>query len=121
MALDEYILEPSSLPLSNVSISALLQLERATNQWVVTVVITRAAGQPPIQARDVDAQLLDSQGGPLPVLERPSGPLVEAGDSLGMSANALFRFADTAAVPAELIVTYEGQPVRFRIVQAVTG
>ncbi len=116
-----YTVTPSEQLCGSVSISALLRLDRATNQWVVTVVITRTAGQPPIQGRDVDAQFLDSRGRPLSVLERPSGSLVEAGDSLGMSANALFRFADATAMPAELIVTYEGQSGRFRVVQTVTG
>lgn len=118
MASVEYTITPSAQPLGSASLSALLRLDQATNQWIVTVVITRAAGQPQIQGHEVDAQLLDSQGRPFAVLERPSGPLVEAGDSLGMSANALFRFEAPSVTPAELAVTYQGRAVSFRVMPA---
>lgn len=120
MASIEYTVTPSEQPLGNASISALLSLDRAMSQWIVTVMITRAAGQARIQGHEVDAQLLDSQGRPFAALERPSGPLVEAGNSLGMSANAQFRFEAPSVTPAELTVTYQGRAVRFRVMPAAT-
>jgi hypothetical protein len=107
--------EPSSLPLRDVSVSAVLARDRDRGRWDVTVVLSRAPDQERVQGNEVQAQLLDEHGVPFKTLERPSGPLVEAGGSLGMSANAPFCFAATEAAPAGLTVTYRGQTVRFRV------
>jgi hypothetical protein len=98
--------------------SVLSRLERSESgdYWDVTVVFSRAADQPPIPASDVNAQLLDAAGNPLKVVERPQRALVEAGGSLGTSANALFKFEASKAEPAVLAVTYRDQTVRFNVI-----
>jgi len=111
-----FAVEPFSLPLGEMNISAVIQLDRIANRWDVIVVFSRFPDQAPIQGEEVDVQLLDDHGMALKVLERPSGPLVEAGGSLSTSANALFRFQDSGTTLSELLVTYQVQTVRFRVV-----
>jgi hypothetical protein len=103
--------------LDDVSVSAVLNLDRDRVRWDVTVVLSRKPDQEPVQGSEVQAQLLDQHGVPLKALERPSGPLAEAGGSLGMSANAPFRFAATETAPGGLTVTYRDQTVRFRVLE----
>ncbi len=68
-----------------------------------------------MKGEEVDAELLDSSGRPFALAKRPSGLLVEAGDSLGASVNANFVFTDTEKTPKSLLVTHQGQTLRFRI------
>ncbi|MBV9778566.1 MAG: hypothetical protein JOY62_01220 [Acidobacteriaceae bacterium] len=84
----------------------------------VTVVFSRADNLAPLEAHDVEAQLLDARGTPLQLLERPSGNLVEFGGTLGNSVNALFRFQSSGGAPSEALVSYRGESVRFQIVAA---
>jgi len=83
---------------------------------VVTVILTRRPSDVPVLGQEFEVELLGPGGGAFPVVEKPSGPLPEAGGSLGVSANALFRFKSVAgAKPAELIVMYHGERVRFAL------
>src|SRR3954451_13846224 len=103
---------PESLELGDATVSA--DLARAPEQgWLATVLLVRGPGSPRIAASDVDVQLIDAAGTELAVLERPTGELVEAGGSLGTTANATFRFGSSAAVPAELIVRLWDATGRF--------
>ena len=113
--------EPFSLPIGEVTVSAVLSLDQSHNIWDVIVVLARTPGEDFIKGEEVDAQLLDRRNKALKVLERPSEPLVEAGGSLSVSANARFRFQGSKAVPAHLVVTYQDQTVRFRVVQSREG
>lgn len=116
MTQPEFAVEPQSASIDGMSVLAKLERSTSGDQWDATIVFSRAADQPPIPATDVDAQLLDAAGTPLKVLERPERALVEAGGSLGTSANARFRFEASKAEPATLAVTYRGQTVRFSVV-----
>ncbi len=109
--------EPVEVPLQNGVISALVRRD-AAGAWAVTVVISRRPGDPLIGGDEVEAELASAGRQSLPIVARPSGPLVEAGGSLRSSANAVFKFKDVAADPHELTVRWRGEVARFRIVQA---
>ena len=115
-----FSIEPRSFAIAETSVSAVICPDRADNRWDVTVILSRAPDLPPIQGRDVDAQLLDARGSPLHVLERPQGVLAEFGGGLGSSATSLFRFQDSGVLPAELLVSYQDQTARFRVVSTGT-
>ena len=83
--------------------------------WDVVVLVSRAANQPPIDAAEVQADLTDRSGAVLPLVLAPTGPLPEAGGSLGVSANARFQFADRGAPAAALTVRLGGAALRFRL------
>jgi len=110
-----FVVEPFSLSIGENSISVIIQHSPTHNVWEVTAVISRAPDQPQIRGEEIDVQLIDQQGAALSGLGRPSGPLVEAGGSLGTSANARFQFYDSGT-PAELTVTYQAKTVRFQVV-----
>jgi len=113
--LDTFIVQPFSLPVQDVSLSALVQMDQSKNNWDLTVVISRAPDQEPIQGSEVEAQLLTQDGVPLTGIERPLGALVEAGGSLSSSANAVFRFQNLGIMPNQLLVTYKNQTVQFQV------
>lgn len=115
MDLSAFTVEPLSLPLGKITVSTLISLNQSNDIWDVVIVFARVPAQNLIKGDEVNAQLLDSQGTALKMLERPSGSLVEAGGSLSVSANALFRFQGSNSAPAHLVVTYKGQTVCFRI------
>lgn len=112
------ITEPFSHPIGDDNISATIRLEQPADVWAVTVVIQRAPDQRAIDGQAVSAQLFDENGVPLKLVRRASGPLAEAGGSLGTSANAIFQFQGSQSLPLELRVTYQGLTVTFRIVNA---
>jgi hypothetical protein len=112
----ELVSEPFSLPVDESSISAVAH--EADGRCSVTVVVSRAPGLPPIDGSELEARLFDGASNELPVLRRPQGELVEAGGSLGVSANATFEFETRAAAPEVLEVGYAGEVVRFRLVPA---
>ncbi len=116
MTQHEFTLEPKSTSVGGMSVLAKLERDASADRWNATIVFSRAPDLPPMPGNEVDAQLLDAGGASLKVLERPSGALAEAGGSLGNSANAVFRFQGSKVEPAELVVTYRGQTVRFRVV-----
>jgi hypothetical protein len=116
MASNRFAVEPFSLPVDQVTVSAVISLDRSNNRWNVTVVLTRVPSEIPIQGNEVDAELLDDKDVALKLLERPSGALVEAGGSLGTSSNALFRFENSNVIPTQLVITYRNRTVRFRVV-----
>lgn len=111
-----FAVEPFSQSVGGHEVSAVVTLNRLDDHWDVTVVLSKDPDQPPLEGGEVEAQLVDDQERQLTVLRRPSGPLVEAGGSLGASANALFSFGDIGVTPTRLSVTYRGQTVRFRVV-----
>jgi hypothetical protein len=107
---------PPAIDFDDESVAARLSSD-ADDSWIATVLILRRRedGAARVEGDDVSARLIDEQGSELPVVERPSGPLVEAGGSLGVSANARFRFSATEARPAELVVDYAGSRCRFEV------
>jgi hypothetical protein len=107
--------EPFSIAAGPVEVSADIGHDRATDTWNVTVVLTRAAGHLPVDAGDVSIQMLDAEGRPFEVTRRPTGPLPEAGGSLGVSANARFGLRGPGRLPDRLVVTYRGSTPHFRI------
>ena len=116
MRSNTFAVKPFSLPIGMTTVSAVIRLDQSNNCWDVTVVLTRTPGQARIHSSEVDAQLLDNKGIALKLLEHSSGTLVEAGGSLGTSANAQFRFVDSSVVPTHLLVTYHNQEVRFQVI-----
>lgn len=113
-----YTVDPRFQTLRDSTIGAELRRGPSGDTWDVTIVITRAPGQPPIDGAEVRASLIDENGVTLPLRLAPSGPLGEAGGSLGMSANARFQFQDFGARLAVLVATVRGAEVRFRLVPA---
>jgi len=114
MTADSVPVRPPAVDLTDVTVSAVLRAAPGDG-WDVTVVVSRAPGQPQLPATDVTAVLVDSGGQPLPLLDRDQGLLVEAGGGLGVSANAAFRFAPGSNPPARLTVTYRGTPAEFDV------
>ncbi len=115
---ETFVTQPSSIPFGDVSVSAEIGRDRPTDRWEVTVVVARAPGQEAIKGSEIEAQLLTDSGESLPVLDRPSGPLVEAGGSLGMSVNAVFGFLDAGTIPTQLRVSYRRQTADFDVIPA---
>jgi len=113
-----FVTHPSSIPLGDVSVSAEIGRDRPEERWEVTVVISRAPDQELIQGGEIEAHLLTENGTGLPLLDHPTGALVEAGGSLGVSANAVFGFRDSAILPTRLRVTYRGETAVFDVVPA---
>lgn len=107
--------EPSWVDVEDVTIRAFLRAGQRRKEWDLTVVVGRGPDQPLLAASDVAAELIDAQGRPLPLVERDTGLLVEAGSSLGVSANANFRFAAAEADPKEVRITYRGHDLRFQV------
>ena len=112
-----FITEPVSHPLSGATVTAVLHYNPTNNTWSVIIVLGRAPDQELISGEEVDAQLIDREGKALTVIERPNGLLTEAGGSMGVSANARFRFQGSKERPDHLVVTYQSQTVSFSIIQ----
>jgi hypothetical protein len=106
---------PSSVDADNATLSVVVEHAADSQTWYVRVVITRPPDQPRLTAEDVDAKLTAADGHSLPLVRRDRGALVEAGDSLGMSANADFRFASSGHPPSRLTVTCQGTTAEFLI------
>ena len=113
-----FAMEPRALTVAGMSVLPQMSADRSGDLWNVTIVFSRSAGLPAMQGQDVDVQLIDSNGAVMPVVERPSGPLVEFGGSLGNSVNAAFSFRSSHLEPKELVVTYQGEAGRFRVVSS---
>jgi hypothetical protein len=113
----ELTTEPFSQPLDDESsVSAVGSFEPRGDRWHVTVVVVRPPDRPPVRGEELDARLFDDRGAPLTLVRRPTGPLVEAGGSLGMSANAPFEFEASGGRPSRLDVNYRSRTVSFRLV-----
>jgi hypothetical protein len=106
---------PSSVDVAGATLSVVAEYAADSEEWHVRVVITRLPDQPRLTAGDVDAKLTALDGRSLPLVSRDRGALVEAGGSLGMSANADFRFASSGHQPSRLTVTYQGTAAGFLI------
>jgi hypothetical protein len=117
MTSEVWSIHPPSYVIGDETISADLRRDSRTDSWEVTVVIARAPGQDLLPADAVEVQLIDGAGETIELLAGPSAPLVEAGGSLGVSANANFRFGDGSRQPFGLVVTYQNQQVQFQVVQ----
>lgn len=118
IGLEIFVAQPSSIRLGDVSVSAELGRDRPAERWEVTVVISRAPDQELIGGSEIDAQLLSEDDTNLPLLDHPTGALVEAGGSLGVSANAVFGFRDSGTLPTRLRVTYRGETAVFVVAPA---
>jgi hypothetical protein len=116
MANRNLTVEPRSITLGEVSVNAVIRSESSPQRWQVIVVLSRAPNLPAVQGDEVEAQLFDACGTPLRLVERPQGDLVEVGSSLGTSVNAGFRFQDSGTTLARLLVHYQGNTARFRVV-----
>jgi hypothetical protein len=110
-----YTVDPHDRALPDSTITAQVHRNSADELWDVLVLITRAPGQPPINAAEVQVQLIDERGVMLPLRMAPSGSLPEAGGLLGMSANALFKLEDRGMLLAELVVRVRGTQVTFHL------
>ncbi|CAM5737555.1 hypothetical protein MAUB1S_02902 [Mycolicibacterium aubagnense] len=107
-------LHPDTVDIADVSVSALIRhLVDPFAGWEVCVVITKGPEQSRIVADEVTAEMLDLTGHAIPLVFRDAGLLAEAGDSLGVSANAIFRFSESHNQPAQLRVTFRGLTANF--------
>src|SRR6266542_836138 len=111
----DYVVDPRWLSIGEIRITADIHRDQRAQRWRITVVLSRTPNQAPIHAQAVDAQLIDDQGTALNVIERPAGPFVELSEALRISVDAPFQFQDSGYAPAQLLVTYQGQTVQFRI------
>lgn len=114
MAAEVYRLDPPSRSVPDATVSGSLQ-RAADGSWDLSLGIMRAADLPPLDASAVGAVLADAAGRGLTVAQSLAGPLPEGGGSLGMSANARFRFLDHGTAPASLVVRLHGSELRFRL------
>jgi hypothetical protein len=111
-----YITDPRFHDAPGVAISAFLQ-PAGLREIETVVVLSRAAGKPPMIADEVDAELADREGHVFPMISRPHGTLPEGG-GMGVSANARFRFSVDGGIPAELKVRYRGETYLFLVKEA---
>lgn len=81
--------------------------------WAVMVLFLRRPAIP-IDGAAVDVELTDRHGLAMPLVDRPTGELAEAGGSLSTTANAMFQFAGSAR-PREIVVRWAGEAARFCI------
>jgi hypothetical protein len=116
MQTETFAVEPVSLSLGELTISALIEKTSVNNIWEVVVIFSRSPGPQLMEANDVEAKLFDAQDNSFTVVERPSDALIEAGGSLRVSANARFCFQGSGKTPLYLEVAYKKQRVRFRVV-----
>lgn len=107
--------DPPSVALPDGVLSAVVAAAEGGDGWRLTVVIARGPDEPQLDAGEVDAALEDAAGRQLPLVERDHGLLVDAGGSLGTSANAVFRFGAADGPPAALRVRFRGRTADFRL------
>ena len=112
---DAYTVSPQARALTDATVTAQLRRGSGGTTWDLIVLITRLPDQPPLNATEVEAQLVDENAAVLPLLSGPSEPLAEAGGSLGMTANARFQFGDRGARLAVLVVRLQGAELHFRL------
>jgi hypothetical protein len=110
------VVEPWSRDLADASVTAVLEPGPHGDELTVVVAISRANGLPPLAGEDLDVRVVGTDGEPWALVEPPSGPLVEVGGGLGVTANARARFRSGDAPPAELHVSLHGSHEQFRIV-----
>ena len=113
-----FTVEPFSQPLGDdASVHAEVAPGPEEDSWSVLVVVTRPADKDALLGDELDVELVDAAGNVLEPVETATGPLVEAGGSLGMSSNANLRFSAGPEAPAELTVRYAGHAARFGVVE----
>lgn len=108
-----YAVVPRNGALRDATITADVRRDPSQASWDVTVVITRVPDQAPIDGTEVQARLVDENGASPRQRSAASGPLPEAGGSLGMSATAQFQFQDHGARLTELVVRFRGTEIWF--------
>jgi hypothetical protein len=107
---------PRSIGLGEATISVEVTRNDAQAEWRVRVIITRRDDQPRLQGDAVETRLLRADGTLLRQIAGATGLLPQAGGSLGMSANADFRFAaEGNDLPTALDVAFQGQTVHFTL------
>ena len=115
-----FTIQPLSIPLNEVAISAAICKNNSNNVWNVTVVLseppTSQREQELIQGSEIEAQVIGENGTALKLVERPSGLLPKTGGGLGSATSAPFQFQYSEDRPKQLIVTYHGQIAKFDIV-----
>ncbi|MCP2729073.1 hypothetical protein [Limnofasciculus baicalensis] len=119
MLLAALAVQPLSVPVGEVAISAIICVNNSRNSWDITVFITTSPEQEQqelIQGSEIDTQLINESGTRLTLLQRPSGSLAETGGGLGTSTTASFEFQRSEDIPRQLLVTYQGQTAQFNII-----
>ena len=109
-------LDPARASLDDMTVTAQVQSGETTLE--VIVVFSRANGEPPMPASAVDAQVFDTQGGALALLNSPSGMLPEFSGGLGSSVNARYRFSMRSSPPGRLVVRHGGKEVTFQLISS---
>ena len=109
-------LEPPRASMNDMTVTALVK--SVETAWEVVVVFSRPSERPPMEAAEVQVQMLASDREALDILESPKGLLPEFGGGLGTSVNARYRFGKGASPPAHLIVRHGIKEVAFRLVSA---
>jgi len=121
MILAALAIQPMSVPLGEVAVSAAICPNNSRKSWDVTVFLTQSPDQEQeelLQGSEIEAQLITENGTTLRVLERPSGSLAATGGGLGTSTSAPFQFQQSEDIPKQLLVTYQDQTAQFNIVPA---
>lgn len=112
---EDLLTTPASLDVGDETVHAGATSDASEHRWIVNIVVVRRPGQEPVDAGDIDAQLIDTNGEVIRPVERPRGVLTEAGTSLSSSVNARFIFHEPEHSPARLNVTFRGRKAEFRI------
>lgn len=112
--MQELIVAPARVEVADTIISILA--EASPQGWIVTVVFSRATGQPAITSADLSLSVVGEHGADLACIARPEGRLPEVGGSVGTSASARYVFGGNAR-PRSIAVQYHGH--RFDFVVSV--
>jgi len=112
---EDLLTTPASLDIGDVTVHASATSNAVQHRWTVNIVVVRRPGQEPVDAKDLDVQLLDPGGEVITPLERPKGVLTEAGTSLASSVNATFIFPEPERTPARLKVSFRRREAEFAI------
>lgn len=94
-----------------------VSVDSETSVCTLLVVISRPDDRPPIDGRQISARVSEVSGGELALLRGPSGTQVQAGGSLGMSANITFLLQGTGKAVRRVELDYLGETAAFELEQ----
>ena len=114
----KFEVSPLYLDNNEITISASLNFD-LIKLWSVNVILSKSPYTPKILGTDLNVELLDLQNNQLEQIERPVGFLTEVGGSLGVSANAKFKFCSSDNNPIKLIVEYKNKKNCFKIIPKI--
>jgi hypothetical protein len=92
LIIKEFEIIPKYLQNNEIAISVLIHFDLINKLWNVNVILSKSPHTSSIIGTSLKLELLDSKNNQLEQVERPIGFPTEVGGSLGVSANAKFKF-----------------------------